>query len=247
MHLLLFPDWRKIQFNQNPMTLLDVMSTCKRYKIASCMQCWFVGKVEFCARLQPRFRIYFIFAFAAFLNTTDCGVEIRASGRPINERWYYTKQIDTTKCIILPLNPHKVYGNSVEWLNVYFSWDAPLHEWLTMCCWLNMIEICFFVTGSDAVQGACRSAYGMTCSSPFAIHDGGIANDWRWLYWQTTNGRTYWCISKFPCPKQSYDKRVELDHWDVIMSFTTVLQDSSNSFYYFPIYRKYHLFNDDLY
>ena len=40
----------------------------------------------------------------------------------------------------------------------------------------------FFVIGSDAVQGGCRSACRITCSSPLAIHGGGLANDWRRLW-----------------------------------------------------------------
>ena len=39
----------------------------------------------------------------------------------------------------------------------------------------------FFVTGSDAVQGGCRSACRITCSSPLAIRGGGLANNWRRL------------------------------------------------------------------
>ena len=38
-----------------------------------------------------------------------------------------------------------------------------------------------FATGSDAVQGSCRSACRITCSSPLAIRGGGLANDWRRL------------------------------------------------------------------
>ena len=40
----------------------------------------------------------------------------------------------------------------------------------------------FFAIGSDAVQGGCRSACRITCSSPLAIHGGGLANDWRRLW-----------------------------------------------------------------
>ena len=39
----------------------------------------------------------------------------------------------------------------------------------------------FFTTGSDAVQGGCRSACRITCSSPLAIRGGGLANNWRRL------------------------------------------------------------------
>ena len=39
-----------------------------------------------------------------------------------------------------------------------------------------------FATGSNAVQGGCRSACRITCSSPLAIRGGGLANDWRRLW-----------------------------------------------------------------
>ena len=40
----------------------------------------------------------------------------------------------------------------------------------------------FFATGSDAVQGGCRSECRITCSSPLAIRGGGLANNWRRLW-----------------------------------------------------------------
>ena len=54
----------------------------------------------------------------------------------------------------------------------------------------------FLATGSDAVQGGCRSACRITCSSPFAIPGGGLANDWRRLWSAPTPPPTHTTFNK---------------------------------------------------
>ena len=87
------------------MALLD--GNKYKYKIPGYMQCWFVGKFEFCGYWQPKFRIHCNFAF---------GPQLKRSwvrGRNSCIGGTTTKQIGMIKCIILPLNLLKVF--SVVW------------------------------------------------------------------------------------------------------------------------------------